>query len=97
MKLDVHKQFHNDGNGNRVVMLEGMNVCSTTWQLIMGVSRATFFRYAEATTFGYRARHYRNYSSKKPREHTMQTIATLRCMLEKSTTTRTILVYMTEI
>jgi hypothetical protein len=29
VKLDVHRQFHNDGNGNRVVTLEGINVCST--------------------------------------------------------------------
>ena len=83
MKLDVHRQFHNNGNGNRVVTLEGINVCSAAWQLIMGVSRATFFWYAEAATSGHRARHHGNYSSKKPREHTVQAIATLRCMLEK--------------
>jgi hypothetical protein len=65
-------------------MLEGINVCSTTWQLIMGVSRATFFRYAEAATSGDRARLHGNYGSKKPKEHIMQAIATLRCMLEKS-------------
>jgi hypothetical protein len=84
VKLDVHRQFHNDGNGNRVVTLEGINVCSTAWQLIMGVSRTTFFRYAEVATSGLRARHHGNYGSKKPREHTVQAIATLRCMLEKS-------------
>jgi hypothetical protein len=59
-------------------------VCSIAWQLIMGVSRATFFRYAEAATSGDRARHHGNYGSKKPREHTVQAIATLRCLLEKS-------------
>jgi hypothetical protein len=85
VKLDIHRQFHNDGNGNRVVTLEGINVCSTAWQLIMDVSRATFFRYAEAATSGHRARHHGNYGSKKLREHTIQAIATLRCMLEKST------------
>jgi hypothetical protein len=84
VKLDIHRQFHNDGNGNRVVTLEGINVCSTAWQLIMVESRATFFRYAEAGTSGHKARHHRNYGSKKPREHTVQAIATLRCMLEKS-------------
>jgi hypothetical protein len=84
VKLDVHRQLHNDNNGNRVVMLEGINVCSTAWQLIMGVSRATFFRYAEAATSSDRGRHHRNYGSKKPREHTVQAIATLRCLLEKS-------------
>jgi hypothetical protein len=71
VKLDVHRQFHNDGNGNRVVTLEGVNVYSTTWQLIMGVSRATFFRYAEAAASGDRARHHGNVGSKKPREHTV--------------------------
>jgi hypothetical protein len=84
VKLDVHKQFHNDGNGNRVVTLKGINVCSTAWQLIMGVSRATFFQYAEAAISGDRAKHHGNYGSKKPREHTVQAIATLRCLLEKS-------------
>jgi hypothetical protein len=58
-------------------------VCSTTWQLIMGVSRATFFWYAEAATSGHRARRHGNYGSKKPREHIVQAIATLRYMLEK--------------
>jgi hypothetical protein len=43
VKLDVHRKFHNNCNGNRVVTLEGINVCSTAWQLIMGVSRTTFF------------------------------------------------------
>jgi hypothetical protein len=84
VKLDVHRQFHNDGNGNRVVTLEGINVCSRAWQLIMGVSRATFFQYAEAATSGLRTRQHGNYGLKKPREHTVQAIATLRCMLEKS-------------
>jgi hypothetical protein len=82
VKLDVHRQFHNDGNGNGNG--KGINVCSTAWQLIMGVSRATSFRYAEAATSGHRARHHRNYGLKKPREHTVQAIATLRCLLEKS-------------
>jgi hypothetical protein len=84
VKLDALRQFHNDGNGNRVVTLEGINVCSTAWQLIMGVSRATFFHYAEAVAFGDKTKHHGNFGSKKPREHTMQAIATLRCMLEKS-------------
>jgi hypothetical protein len=84
VKLDVHRQLHNDNNGNRVVTLEGINMCSTAWQLIMGVSRTTFFQYAEAATSGDRARHNGNYGSKKPREHTVQAIATLRCLLEKS-------------
>jgi hypothetical protein len=56
----------------------------TTWQLLMGVSWATFFRYVEATASGDRTRHHGNFGSKKPREHTVQAIATLRCLLEKS-------------
>jgi hypothetical protein len=84
VKLDIHRQFHNDGNGNRVITLEDINVYSIAWQLIMGVSRATSFRYVEVATSGHRARHHGNYGSKKPREHTVQAIATLRYMLEKS-------------
>ena len=64
VKLDVHRQFHNNSNGNRIVMLEGVNVCSTMWQLIMGVSRATFFHYVEAATSGDRTRHHGNVGSK---------------------------------
>jgi hypothetical protein len=85
VKLDVHRQFHNNGYGNQVVTLEGINVCSTAWQLIMGVSRATFFCYAEAAVSGDRTRNHGNFGSKKLREHTLQAIATLRCQLEKST------------
>jgi hypothetical protein len=84
VKLDVYRQFHNDNNGNRVVTLEGINVCCTAWQLIMDVSRAIFFRYAEAATSGNKARYHGNYGSKKPREHIVQAIVTLRCLLEKS-------------
>jgi hypothetical protein len=83
MKLDVHRQFHKDTSGNRVVTLEGIKVCSKAWQLIMGVSRATFFRYAEAASSRARARHHGNFGSKKPREHTVQATATRRCLLEK--------------
>ena len=50
----------------------------------MGVSHVTFFRYVEATTSGGRTRHHGDFGSKKPREHTMQAIATLRCFLDKS-------------
>jgi hypothetical protein len=84
VKLDVHKQFHNNNNENRVVTLEGINVCSIAWQLIMCVSRAKFFRYAEAATSSDRTRYHGNFGSKKLREHTVQAIATLRCLLEKS-------------
>jgi hypothetical protein len=49
----------------------------------MGVSRATFFRYAEAATKGVKADQYGNQGMKKPRNHIVQAIATLRCLLEK--------------
>jgi hypothetical protein len=84
VKLDVYRQFHNNTSGNQVVTLEGINVCSTTWQLMMGVSCATFFRYVEAATSSGRTRHHGDFGSKKPREHMMQAIATLKCLLEKS-------------
>jgi hypothetical protein len=44
----------------------------------------TFFRYVEAAASGDRARQHENFGSKKPRKHTVQAIATLRCLLEKS-------------
>jgi hypothetical protein len=36
VKLDVYRQFHNDDNGNRVITLEGINVCSNNVAAING-------------------------------------------------------------
>jgi hypothetical protein len=43
LKLDVHKQIHFDGNGIRVVTLEGEEVCLAAWRYIMGVPETTFY------------------------------------------------------
>jgi hypothetical protein len=67
-----------------MVTLEGINVCFTAWQYIMGVSKAKFFWYAEDATVDVKAGQHISLGSKKPRSHTLQAIATLRCFLEKS-------------
>lgn len=45
MKLDVHRWIHDDGEGNPVVTLVGMDVSLTAWKLITGVSKTTFYEY----------------------------------------------------
>jgi hypothetical protein len=50
----------------------------------MSVSQATFFRYAKAATEGVKVGHHRNQGLKKLRNHTLQAITILRCLLEKS-------------
>jgi hypothetical protein len=36
-------QIHHDSFGNKVIILEGINVCSIAWCTIMDVSRAIYF------------------------------------------------------
>lgn len=84
MKLDVHRQIHDDGVGNDVVTLEGIDVCLVAWRFIMGVSKTTFYRYAEQSNSGIRAGNHGNLGSKKPRQLTLQATATLKCILEKT-------------
>jgi hypothetical protein len=78
IKLKVHRQFHNNTNGNQMVTLEGINVYSTAWQLIMGVSKVV-----EDAKSRVRAGHHRNFGSKKPSLQTLQAIIILRSLLEK--------------
>jgi hypothetical protein len=67
-----------------MITLESIDGCSIGWQLIMGVLKATVFNYVADASLGVRTRHHNNLGFKKPRFHTLQTIATPRCFLEKS-------------
>ena len=84
LKLDVHRQIHDDGDGNSVVTLEGMDICLTAWRIIMGVSKTTFYRYADLAKAGTRAGAHGNLGTTKPRQGTLQATATLRCLLDKA-------------
>ena len=47
MKLDVHQQSRTESDGRKVVTLEGLDVCHSTWRHIMEVSESTFYQYAK--------------------------------------------------
>ena len=84
MKLDVHRQSRTLGDGQKVVTLEGLDVCHNAWRHIMRVSESTFYRYAEYASQNMVAHLHGNSGLQKPRAHTIQATATLRCILEKS-------------
>ncbi|KAG0581688.1 hypothetical protein KC19_3G000300 [Ceratodon purpureus] len=84
MKLEVHRQVHRDASGKRVATVEGIDVCVAAWRHIAGVSEATFHRFQGYAAEGLQAQPHGNTSLLKPRKHTSQAIATLRCILENS-------------
>jgi hypothetical protein len=82
--LDVHRQIHLDAHGNEVITLEGIDVCPVAWYTIMGVSRATYYRWKVNANNGLLAEHHGNAGTVKPRNHILQAIATLHLMLEQT-------------
>ncbi len=50
----------------------------------MGVPESTFYRYANYAAVGRAAQEHGNMGLRKPRDHTVQATATLRCILDKS-------------
>jgi hypothetical protein len=67
-----------------MITLEGVDVCLVAWYTIMGVSRATYYRWKVNANNGLRAEHHGNAGTVKPRSHTLQATATLRLMLEQT-------------
>jgi hypothetical protein len=67
-----------------MIMLEGCDVCPVAWYTIMGVLRATYYRWKVNANSGMRADQHGNVGTTKPRIHTLQATATLRLMLEQS-------------
>jgi hypothetical protein len=82
--LDVHRQIHLDAHGNEMIMLEGVDVCPIAWYTIMGVSRATYYRWKVNANNGLCAKHHGNTGTVKLQSHTLQATATLRLMLEQT-------------
>jgi hypothetical protein len=64
--LDVHRQIHHDSNGNEMIMLEGCDVCSMVLYKIMGISRATYYRWKVNANNGMRADQHGNVGTTKP-------------------------------
>jgi hypothetical protein len=67
-----------------VITLEGVDVCPIAWYIIMGVSRATYYRWKVNANNGLRAEHHGNTGTVKPRSYILQATATLRLMLEQT-------------
>jgi hypothetical protein len=74
-----------NAEGCRVVTLEGEDVCLAAWRHIMVVPETTFYWYAGYATEGRPIQKHGNSSLLKPRAHTVQATATLRCILDRST------------
>ena len=83
IKLDVHRQFHRNGAGRKVVTLEGIDVCPFAWMRICGVSLSTFYRKAQDAAAGYAAQHHGNTGLRKPRSHTVVATASLGAILDR--------------
>jgi hypothetical protein len=82
--LDVHRQIQHNSDGNELITLEGCDVCPEAWYTIMGVSRATYYRWKVNASSGMHVDQYGNVGMIKLRIHTLQATATLRQMLEQS-------------
>ena len=83
MKLDVHRQVHRNAEGKKVITVEGIDVCLSTWRHIAGVSESTFHRFQGYAAKGESAQPHGNAGTMKPHKHTLQVVAILECALEK--------------
>jgi hypothetical protein len=83
--LDVHRQIHHDSLGNEMIRLEGIDVCPIAWYTIMGVSKATYYRWKVNANKRMHVDQYGNVEMAKPRAHILQATTTLRLLLEQST------------
>ena len=83
MKLDIHWKSRTQSDGRKVVTLEGLDVCHNAWRHIMEVLESTFYRCAKSASQNMVAQLHDNLRLHKPKVHTIQTTATLRCILEK--------------
>ena len=83
MKTEVHRVVHRDARGRKMVTVEGISVCMRAWMHISGVPQATFYRYQAYARANREASEHGNTGLAKPRKHTQQATATLKCILEK--------------
>jgi hypothetical protein len=67
-----------------MITLEGCDVCPVAWYTIMGVLRATYYRWKVNASSGMRADQHGNVGTTKPRFHMLQAMETLCQMLEQS-------------
>jgi len=83
MKTDVHRSVYEDSNGRKMVVVEKISVCMRAWMFISGVPESTFYRYLKYAKDKREARDHGNFGLLKPRQHTEQAAATLKCIIDK--------------
>ena len=66
-----------------MVTVEGISVCMCAWMHISGVPQATFYRYQAYARANWEASKHGKTGLAKPRKHTQQATAMLKCILEK--------------
>ena len=82
-KTEVTRQVHRDAHGQRMVTLDEIPVCMRAWMHISGVPESTFYRYQMYMNDSQEALDHGNRGLLKPRKHTLQAAASLKCILEK--------------
>jgi hypothetical protein len=80
---NLYQQIHVNAQGCRVVTLERKDVCLASWRHIMGVPETTSYRYVGYAAEGRPTQKHGNSGLLKPRAHTVQAMATLRCILDR--------------
>ena len=83
MKTEVYRVVHRDALGQRMVTMEEISVCMRAWMHIFGIPQATFYQYHGYARANREASEHGNTGLAKPRKHTQQATATLKCILEK--------------
>ena len=66
-----------------MVIVEEILVCMRAWMHIFDVPESTFYRYQMYINDGREALDHGNRGLLKPRKHTLQAAASLKCILEK--------------
>ena len=70
MKTEVHKAVHRDARRQRMVTVEGINVCMHVWMHISEVPQAMFYQYQGYARANWEASEHGNTGLAKPRKHT---------------------------
>ena len=83
MKTEVHREVHRDARGRRMVTIDEIPVCMRAWMHISDVPESTFYHYQTYMNDGQEALDHGKRGLLKPRKHTLQTAASLKCILEK--------------
>ena len=83
MKMEVRRLVHREARRRRMVTIDEIPVCMQAWMHISGVLESTFYRYQTYMNDGQEALDHGKRGLLKPRKHTLQAAASLKCILEK--------------